>query len=225
MLHWRIVSALTDNILNLIGEVSGYAIYLSGTQLAKRIMSAYLDKITDFIERLDMETANVLENSSVAKVFKKGDFLLRQGDVCKKSYLVESGIVRKYCLHDGKEITTQLIFAGDIAVAFDSYCLQAPGREFIQAVTDIKVAVTDYAVFQKAKQQYPKLTALDLLMTEYYAMWLEDRLFQFQTMDATQRYQLLIQKDPHVIQNVPLTYIASYLGISLETLSRVRAKM
>lgn len=225
MLHWRIVSALTDNILNFTGEVSRYAIYLSGTQLAKRFMSAYLGKITDFIERLDMETADVLENCSVAKVFKKGDFLLRQGDVCKKSYLVESGIVRKYYLHDGKEITTELIFAGDIAVAFDSYCLQAPGREFIQAVTDIKVAVTDYAVFQKAKQQYPKLTALDLLMTEYYAMWLEDRLFQFQTMDATQRYQLLIQKDPHVIQNVPLTYIASYLGISLETLSRVRAKM
>jgi hypothetical protein len=55
-------------------------------------------------------------------------------------------------------------------------------------------------------------------------MWLEDRLFQFHTMDATKRYQILLENHPHIIQNIPLTFIASYLGISLETLSRIRAK-
>jgi hypothetical protein len=62
------------------------------------------------------------------------------------------------------------------------------------------------------------------MMTEYYAMWLEDRLFQFHTMDAASRYQKLLKDHAHTIQNVPLTIIASYLGISLETLSRIRAK-
>jgi hypothetical protein len=63
------------------------------------------------------------------------------------------------------------------------------------------------------------------MMTEYYALWLEERLFQFHTLDATERYKLLLEKQPHFVQQIPLTYLASYLGVSLETLSRIRAKI
>ena len=63
------------------------------------------------------------------------------------------------------------------------------------------------------------------MMTEYYAMWLEQRLFDFHTLDAAARYQKLLQKQPHIIKNIPLTIVASYLGISLETLSRIRARI
>ena len=133
-------------------------------------------------------------------------------------------MARKYYLNDGKEITTELYFDNDIAVSFDSYCLQKPSREFIQVLTDATISQTDFVAFQTAKQQFPKLATLDLMMTEYYAMWLEDRLFQFHTMNATNRYLQLIRDHSYIIQNIPLTFIASYLGISLETLSRIRAK-
>jgi CRP-like cAMP-binding protein len=189
-----------------------------------KIMNSQLDKITDFIKRLDPETLTALNDISVEKIYKKGDFLLRQDEVCKKSYWVEKGIARKYYLNNGKEITTELYFENDIAVSFDSYCLQKPGREFIQALTDTTILQTDFIAFQTAKQQYPVLLKLDLMMTEYHAMWLEDRLFQFHTMDAAGRYLKLIEDHPHIIQKIPLTFIASYLGISLETLSRIRAK-
>jgi CRP-like cAMP-binding protein len=187
-------------------------------------MNTYLDKINDFITRLDPETLTALKAISVEKNFKKGNFLLRQDEVCKRSYWIEKGIARKYYLNDGKEITTELYFDNDIAVSFDSYCLQNPSREFIQALSDITISQTDFSAFQKAKQQFPKLAILDLMMTEYYAMWLENRLFQFHTMDATKRYNKLTEDHPHIVQNIPLTVIASYLGISLETLSRIRAK-
>lgn len=187
-------------------------------------MNSHLDKINDFIAKLDTETLSALNAISVEKIFKKGDFLLRQDEVCKKSYWLEKGVARKYYLNDGKEITTELYFDNDIAISFDSYCLQKPSREFIQALTDITISQTDFVAFQTAKQKFPKLATLDLIMTEYYAMWLEDRLFQFHTMDATSRYQKLIQDHPHIIQNIPLTFVASNLGISLETLSRIRAK-
>jgi CRP-like cAMP-binding protein len=189
-----------------------------------KIMDSYLEKINGFIARLDLETSTALKSISTDKEFKKGDYLLRQGDVCKKSYWIQKGIARKYYLNDGKEIITELYFDNDIAISFDSYCLQKPGREFIQALTDITVSQTDFAAFEKAKQQFPKLAVLDLMMTEYYAMWLEERLFQFHTSDATQRYHKLIHNHPHIIQHIPLTYIASYIGISLETLSRIRAR-
>ncbi len=187
-------------------------------------MNSYLGKINDFIARLDAETLSALHAISFERTCKKGDFLLRQDEVCKKSFWLEKGIARKFYLHDGKEITTEIYFEKDIAIALDSYCLQKPSRDFIQAITDITVSQTDVEAFQLAKKQFPKLVALDLLMTEYYAMWLEDRLFQYHTLNATSRYAKLVEDHPYVIQNIPLTIIASYLGMSLETLSRIRAK-
>ncbi len=65
---------------------------------------------------------------------------------------------------------------------------------------------------------------LDLLITELYTAWLEERLLEFQTLNATQRYEKMRQQTPHLIQQVQLTHLASYLGISLETLSRIRSK-
>jgi CRP-like cAMP-binding protein len=187
-------------------------------------MHTQLDKIDAFIAKLDIETLAVLNEISKIKSYKKGEFLLRQDDICKSSYGIEEGIARKYYLHDGKEITTELFFENDIAISFESYSLQKPGREYIQALTDLTVMQTDFLAFQKAKSSYPKLTQLDLMLIEYHAMWLEDRLFQFHTMDATSRYLKLVADHPHIAQNIPLTFIASYLGISLETLSRIRAK-
>ena len=187
-------------------------------------MNSQLDKINDFITRLDAESLTALNQISAEKIFKKGDFLLRQDEVCKNSYWIIKGTARKFYLNDGKEITTELYFDNDIAISFDSYCLQKPSREFIQVLTETTISQTDFKAFQTAKQHFPKLAILDLMMTEYYAMWLEDRLFQFHTMDATSRYLNLIEEHSYIIQNIPLTFIASYLGISLETLSRIRAK-
>jgi CRP-like cAMP-binding protein len=185
----------------------------------------HLQNINRFIDNLDFKTLQMLESISVTKTYKKGDYLLQQDQICKNSYFIADGIARKFYLNDGKEITTELYFADDLAVSFDSYCLQKPSREYIQAITDITVSQTDYAAFQKAKTTFPKLIELDLLMNEYCVMWLEERLFEFHTMDATSRYVKILKEHAHIIQNIPLTYIASYLGISLETLSRIRAKI
>jgi CRP-like cAMP-binding protein len=188
-------------------------------------MTDLLKKINDYINELDTENLKVLHEISSNKVLKKGGYLLRQDQICNQSYFIEKGVVRKYYLNDGKEITTELLFENDIAVSFTSYTLQKPGYEFIQAVTDVSLSATDYKKFQKAKNEFPKLQALDLMMTEYYAIWLENRLFQFHTLTATERYLLLLKEQPHYIKIVPLTFIASYIGISLETLSRIRAKI
>ena len=177
-------------------------------------MISYLNKINEFVNSLDTESGRALNAISVNKTYKKGAFLLQQDQICRKSFFIEKGVGRKYYLNDGKEITTELLFENDIAISLDSYTLQKPSREIIQAVTDINVAETDYQQFQKAKINFPKLVTLDLMMTEYYAIWLENRLFQFHTLSATERDKLLLKEHPHYIQNVPLTFIASYIGIS-----------
>ncbi len=188
-------------------------------------MSAYLDKINDYILSLDNETRTALQVISYNKLFKKGELLLTQNHVCTKSFVILNGIARKYYLNDGKEITTELYFENDLAISFDSYTLQTPSREFIEALTDVTVSVTPYPSFQDAKKKYPKLVVLDLMLAEYYGMWVENRLFQFHTMSATERYLQILNKQPHIVQSIPLSIVASYLGISLETLSRIRAKI
>lgn len=185
----------------------------------------YLDKINQYIKGLDHESLLMLEKISGERLYKKGDLLLRAGEICTRSFLVLSGIARKYYLDDGKEYTTEIFFEGDLAVSFQSYTLQQPGREFMEALTDVRVSVTDHHAFQQAKAAHPPLVTLDLMLAEYYAMWLEERMFQFHTRSASQRYADLLERTPEIIQKVPLTIIASYLGISLETLSRIRARL
>jgi CRP-like cAMP-binding protein len=188
-------------------------------------MKSYIDKIYNYINTLDNETLTAFQSISSDKKYKKGDLLLRQNEICGKSYMLIDGIARKYYLNAGKEITTELYFENDLAVSFDSYTLQQPSREFIEALTDVTVSITHYQAFQDAKAKYPKLLTLDLMLAEYYAMWVENRLFQFHTLTATERYLAILNKSPHIIQTIPLTIIASYLGITLETLSRIRAKI
>jgi CRP-like cAMP-binding protein len=188
-------------------------------------MNLYLNKINNFIENLDTETQTALEKATMRKRFDKGEFLLRQDEICRQSFFIEKGVVRKfYVTESGKEITTELCFADDLAISFQSYTLQTPSLEFIQAIENTEVTATDYSSFQSLKIDFPKLLELDLMMTEYYAMWLEERLQRFHTLDATRRYQKLAAEKPHFIRHIQLTHIASYLGISLETLSRIRAK-
>ena len=71
-------------------------------------MTLYIDKINDYIKNLDNKTFNALHSISKEKIYKKGELLLRQDEVCTKSYLMISGIARKYYLNDGKEIITEL---------------------------------------------------------------------------------------------------------------------
>lgn len=188
-------------------------------------MKIYIDKITHLIENLDDETLLSLEAVSKSKIFSKGEFLLKADSVCSKSYWVESGIIRKFYLHNDREITTEFYFKDDLATSYDSYTLQKPSREYIQALTDTIVNVTDYTDFQHIKKIHPQLQELDCLITEYYALWLEEKVFELHTQNATQRYESLLKKSPHIIHQVKLSQIASYLNISIETLSRIRAKI
>lgn len=188
-------------------------------------MNTYLAKINEFIDKLNSEVKEALEKVGMVREFKKNEFLLKPGNICRYSFLIENGIARKYYLKDNKEITTEIYFPEDIAVSLSSYILQKPGREFIQALENCTIFATDYRAFNQLKKSYPELTELDLMMIEYNAMWLEERLYQTISLDATERYLLLLKEQPRLIQHVQLTTIASYLGISLETLSRIRARI
>lgn len=188
-------------------------------------MKTHLEQIDEFIESLSKEVQLELSTISLQRNYKKGAIILSEGQICKCSYHFIEGIGRKFYTDDNaKDITTEFYFPNDLAVAFESYVFQVPSKEYIACLTDVTVSLTDYHKFNALKKKYPILERLDLMMTEIYAVWLEQSMFDRRTLNATQRYNKLLDTHPHFIQHISLTHIASYLGVSLETLSRIRSK-
>ncbi|MCR9064274.1 MAG: Crp/Fnr family transcriptional regulator [Cytophagales bacterium] len=188
-------------------------------------MNPYIKRIKDLSNHLDPHVLDELEGGFVDKHFSKGSFLLRSGQICKSHLLVKSGIARKFYKHKDKEITTEIYFHDDVAISMDSYIMQKPADVYIEALTDLEVTIIDSGRFGKVKNKYAEVMILDKMFIEYYAVWFEQRLKEFQTMDASERYLHLFEKEPMIVQLLPVTIIASYLNVSLETLSRIRSKL
>ncbi|MCW5910764.1 MAG: Crp/Fnr family transcriptional regulator [Cyclobacteriaceae bacterium] len=188
-------------------------------------MNLYIKRIKDLHSRLDTEILTALEEAFTDKRFEKGSYLLRPGQICTSHLLIKEGIARKFYIHQDREITTEIYFHDDVAISLDSYIMQNPGDIYIEALTELEVTVIDYSRFYSMKSKYPEVMMLDKMFIEYYAVWFEQQLRAFQTLNATQRYLKLLEKEPQVAQLLPVTIVASYLNISLETLSRIRSKV
>jgi len=188
-------------------------------------MNPYIKRIKDLSSQLDHEIRTELEEVFVDKKFSKGAYLLRPGQICTSHLLIKEGIARKFYNHKEKEITTEIYFHDDVAVSLDSYIMQKPGDVYIEALTELEVTIIDYRRFYEVKNKYPEVMMLDKMFIEYYAVWFEHRLREFQTMDASERYLRLVEKEPKIVQFLPVTIVASYLNVSLETLSRIRSRV
>jgi len=188
-------------------------------------MNPYIKRIKDLSSQLTPDIRTELEKGFVDERFSKGSYLLRPGQICMAHLLIKEGIARKFYNYKDKEITTEIYFHDDVAISLDSYIMQKPGDVYIEALTELEVTIIDYSRFYKVKNNYPEVMMLDKMFIEYYAVWFEQKLREFQTLDASQRYLKLVAKEPQIVQYLPVTIVASYLNVSLETLSRIRAKV
>lgn len=159
-------------------------------------------------------------------VISKGDYLLQKGQVAHAYYCIEAGLARSY-VHDyeGQDITTGFIGADEIAIDVVSLFRQLPALEHIQALTDIIAWKIDYPIFQDLFRRMPSFS-------EWGRSWMAQQLFQLKlrsvsmiTDTATQRYLTLQQQHPQLLLQAPLKHVASYLGITDTSLSRIRKEI
>ena len=158
-----------------------------------------------------------------SKVFKKNEHLIEPGREAAVAYAIDKGILRTYKIKSGKEITTQFNFNEDFCFPVNSYVPGAKSDEYIQALTEAEIRIIDLHKFNKLKSGAPEIIQFEVSINEIIILQLSKRLRDFQTLDARERYLQLLEKEPNIIQNIPLTYIASYLGITLGSLSRIRS--
>lgn len=154
----------------------------------------------------------------------KGSFLISEGKTCNHVYFLEKGCLRGFYNLDGREISYWFAFENNFVTSFFSFITRRPCIEYIQLIEDCTLWAITYDDLQKLYDKHPDIERLGRLMNEHYYVMLEDRFVSNHFKEAKERYENLVSNAPHIIQRVPLGYIASYLGITQETLSRIRNK-
>ncbi len=159
------------------------------------------------------------------RTFKKNALISREGEVFDKLYFVKSGIVRSYRLIEGQDFTYFFFFANEFAVDFQSYLTQTQSPFFLEALAETEVYFFPKSDIDALYERYPKFEKIGRLMAENAYLSAADRLKQHQTDDLKTRYLNLISKSPNLFQSVPQHFIASYLGVKPQSLSRIKAEI
>lgn len=154
--------------------------------------------------------------------FAKNDYLLKKGRVCQHFYFLEHGALRGFYHLDEKEITHWFGFENNFITSFHSYITGQSSIENIQFLEDSTVWAISKKELTNLFDSYHEIERLVRIIYEQYYMQLEERYVNAQFKTAAELYMDLINRTPHILQRVPLGQVSSYLGITQETLSRIR---
>ncbi len=155
---------------------------------------------------------------------KKGAYFLKKGMHADRLGFVQSGIIREFVSIEDKEITKWISTKGYFVVDLSSFVFKQTARWNIQALTDCELYVIDNSDYLKIGQVIPHWTELEKLFIAKCFTVLEDRIIQHLSMTAEERYLALFSFNKDLFNQVPLQYLASMLGMTPETLSRLRKK-
>ncbi|MFM2306624.1 MAG: hypothetical protein RLZZ367_1293 [Bacteroidota bacterium] len=157
----------------------------------------------------------------------KGDFYLQQGKVCNYLGFMVSGAMRVYHTANDREYTSYFNFGGrnPFVSSYSSFITRTPSQENIHALDDSELIQIHYDNLQKLYAASPQFEKLGRLIAEYNYTLAVERIYSLQHNTAQQRYMQLLQMYPNLVNSVPHHYIASYLGITPESLSRIRKEL
>jgi CRP-like cAMP-binding protein len=168
---------------------------------------------------------NAVENSFEEIVLSKNEYLITEGKTCRHLYFLQQGALRGYYTLEGKEITHWFAFENHFVTSFHSFITQQPSVENIQLLEGSILWRISKEILDGLLSEYREIEKLVRVVYENYYIRLEERFINSHFKTASERYQDLLTQSPHIIERAPLGYIASYLGISQETLSRTRTRI
>ena len=165
-----------------------------------------------------------IESKFVRKDFSKSHTLLQEHQYCRQLYFLEKGVVRTYYFHNEKDVSSWFYHEGQFFTSWYSFFSQQPSFENIETLEDTIIYSIDYFTYQKLLEEFPKLERFGRLLAEEQTSGIDLFSKGYMFMSAREKYDLLLQMFPDVTLRVNLGHIASFLGITQETLSRIRKK-
>jgi CRP-like cAMP-binding protein len=184
-------------------------------------LEQYIQSYFGIASPMDMEKIVSLFNVTQ---LEKGDYYVKAGRYCDKLSFIQSGLLRVYADAGQKEITQWISTKGYFITDLSSLVFHTPARRNIQALTDATLFTIEREDYIRLKTLVPQWTELEKLFIARCFIILEDRIFSHLSLSAEERYQQLFASNRELSNQVPLHYLASMLGMTPETFSRIRKK-
>ena len=172
---------------------------------------------------LSKEAENAIAEISSISTIKKNKDLQPIGHTCKTIYFINKGVARIYYFKDGIDVTESFSFENNIIARVESLFTGKPSRKAIQVLEDSEVVAINANQLFKLYDTFPEIERLFRKIFEAAYVETVNRIEGMQFHSAEERYNALLNEAPNVLMRVPLKYVASYLGITQVSLSRIRA--
>jgi CRP-like cAMP-binding protein len=187
-----------------------------------------MDKLIDNIQlyaSLSEQEIQLLRNAVDKKVYTKNELIFKEGNVSDEIYFVTKGCVRLFYNVDGTDKTAFFYTEGQFICAGESYTFNIPASENYQAVEQTEIFVFTKSKIDVLLKEIPKFEIIARIATENELITCQKVIASFVTKSAEERYIDLLSTQGELFQRVPQQYIASFLGVSPETLSRIKARV
>jgi len=187
-------------------------------------MTELENSIKSYFGVITPEDLKAITSCFEPETLKKGDYFLRTGKQCDRLSFVQSGFVRFFVETEKREVTQWISAKGYFITDLASFIFGNPARWTIQTLTDTEILTIHKKDYQKIGNAVPQWPVLEKLFIGHCFTMLEDRIFSHLSMTAEERYQFFFEHNRELFNQVPLQYIASMLGMTPETFSRIRKK-
>lgn len=177
--------------------------------------------ICKYVDFTNEDLSLIYDKIEIVKL-KKNEIFINEGEIANKIAFTNKGYLRVYYNFDGEEITRDITPLHTFATALPSFVTQKPSFEVISAITDCELVTVKKENLDFLYSNYPKWERLGRRIIEEMFVESQRRIYSFITETAETRYKNLLKQYPDMIQEVPLKYIADFLGIKLQSLSRLR---
>lgn len=183
-----------------------------------------LEKYISGYFAVDKEEAAAIAALFRPEQLRKGDYYLKAGRYCDRMAFVQAGIVREYVIVNDKEVTKWISTPGYFVLDLAGFLFRQPSRWNIHALTDCELLVLDRQDYERMPSIIPGWPELEKLFIARCFTILEERVLTLIALSAEERYEKLFAYNSELFNAVPLQYLASMLGMTPETLSRLRKK-
>ncbi|MBC8051900.1 MAG: Crp/Fnr family transcriptional regulator [Sphingobacteriaceae bacterium] len=169
--------------------------------------------------------AGLIAEKFTLKHYRKGDFFVEEGKTSKHLGYIEKGFLQYFIYLDGEEKTTYSIGANNFVASLVSFLKQVPSRENIRAIAESSIWMIDRNALNELLSSLPSFSAYYTGILEWQICCIDESRLDAIMLSAQERYNKMIQKEPTLIQQIPLQYLASILGVTPRHLSRIRNKV